>query len=438
MADHPERLKPAGRRHDRRRVILGAVAGVAVLLGMGWVLAHRLTPQTAREETATVQARPFSTSIDVVGTVVPGESIDVTAPFDGTIKAVQFEYGTPVASGDPLVIMDTFDIEQRRNDAHSAYLKASQAEAEMSSWANGPEVSRARRAATAADQDLKDTRRKAQETKDLLARGLVARMEYDGLLQQQRTQEIVLSAAQEDYAAALLRGEGPNRTEAAIDLQSAKARLSDIISQLAGATVIAPASGIVVRPPIDKASADSGDIHAGQRVSRGQILGSIAQAGALAVSFSVGEEDVMRVRVGQAVIVTVPGLGDRSFRGHIASVAGEATPAQNGAGGATFAMRALLDRISPAGGSDIRIGMTANVSIVTYNNPAALVAPPQAIIGSSLNASVRIRDGKSGRDQVRPVVLGHIAPDGVEIRLGLKAGDVVMWNDNSPQQSPKP
>ena len=47
----------------------------------------------------------------------------MVAPFDGAIKTVGFEYGSAVTVGQPLVVMDTFDILQRRNDAEIAYLK---------------------------------------------------------------------------------------------------------------------------------------------------------------------------------------------------------------------------------------------------------------------------------------------------------------------------
>jgi multidrug efflux pump subunit AcrA (membrane-fusion protein) len=429
MAHHPERLRPPAGRRRRWGLIAGAAGAIcAVLLGVAWIHSQVRRPAATSEQSIVVQRRPFSTSINVVGTVVAGQSVEVTAPFDGTIKALGFEYGAAVVAGQSLVVMDTFDVLQHRSDAETTYLKAAQSASEMSSWSSGPEVARARRGVTASDLELKDTERKALETKGLLERGLVARTEYDGLLQQERTQDMALTAAKEDLATALKRGEGPSRQEAAVDLASAKARLGDLSGQLAGATVSAPATGTIVRPPSDKAAADAGAIHAGRRVTRGELIGSIAKAGTLAVAVRLSEADALRVRVGQPVLVTGPGFGDLTITGHIESVAGEATPAENG-GGATFAARAVLDPPPAGRTSDIRIGMTANVAIITYSRPAALTVPPQAIQGGASSASVEVRDQRTGRVRAVLVEIGQSGPDAVEIRSGLKPGDVVVWSN---------
>ena len=192
------------------------------------------------EQSLVVSPRPFLASIGFTGTIVPGDDIGITAPFDGTVKAVGFLYGDRVAPGQMLVELETSELEQSRNEAESAYLKAAQTAAEMRDWANGPEVSRARRAAATAAFDLRETERKLQETKALLDRGLVARSEYDGIVQQQRTQQMSAAAADEDLRAAFRRGEGANRRVAALELENARARLARLDAASDAAVVRAP------------------------------------------------------------------------------------------------------------------------------------------------------------------------------------------------------
>jgi hypothetical protein len=170
----------------------------------------------------------------------------------------------------------------------------------------------------------------------------------------------------------------------------------------------------------------------GERLARGQLIGSIAKSGGLAVAIKLDEADANRVRDGQAVTVTGPGFGAVMLTGKIANVAGEAIPAEGGQGGSTFAATAQLDPLSPAQVQNIRIGMTANVTIATYQTPAAIVVPPQAIQGADPAATVMVRDPKTRQKHLVPVVIGAIAPDGAEIRSGLKAGDEVIWSGASP------
>jgi HlyD family secretion protein len=130
--------------------------------------------------------------------VVPGDSIDIVAPFDGVVRRLGFEYGTSVAAGQVLVELDPGEISQRRNEAEAAYLKASKSAETLADWSSGTEMARARRAVDAAVLDLADLERRMAETKGLLDRGLVARGEYDSLVQQKRNQEMVLAGARQD------------------------------------------------------------------------------------------------------------------------------------------------------------------------------------------------------------------------------------------------
>jgi HlyD family secretion protein len=375
-----------------------------------------------------VQPRPFTSTISVVGAIAPGDTVELTAPLDGVVKQVGFTYGAPVRQRQLLVEFDTTEARQRRNEAETVFLKASQAASDMATWTSGPDASRARRAQASASSELQDTQRKALETKALLDRGLVARGEYESLVQQQRNQEMAVAAAEQDLTTTLQRGRGSNRQVAMIELQNAHARLAELDAQLAGAVVRAPADGVIVRPQVDKGDAD-GKVHAGLAMRQGQLIGEIVRAGGLAVAFRLGEADADRVSPGQAVTVTGPGFGGDILHGHVVSVGGEALPGAATSGPmAAFAATARLDEISPAQAVAVRIGMTANVIIDVYRTGSALVVPPAAVQGTAPAASIMVRDARTGR--VRPVTvrLGQVAPDGVEVMSGLKAGDLVVWS----------
>ena len=390
------------------------------------VLKIPATSDNLGEQNLVVTARPITSTLTIVGTIVPGETTPITAPFDGVVQSIGFEYGRRVTNGQSLLTMDTSELDGAQRDAQSTYLKAEQAEHEIENWTNGPDVSRARRTVTSGELELKATLHKLEETKALLDRGLVARSEYDALIQQQKTEELALEAAREDLGTALDRGQGINVQVATLGLESAKARLEALLKERAGAVVKSTVSGIIVRPPADKNDAGSNAVHEGTHLAKGQFIGIIAKSDRLGVSFKLNESDANRVHEGQPVTVTGPGFENMIIHGHVSSVAGEATSAGSD-GGASFEASALLD-VNPSDfAANIRIGMSANVAITLYENPTALVVPPQAVEGGAPFTTVRVREpGRKNTHNVK-VTTGAVTPDSVEIRSGLKSGDVVVW-----------
>jgi HlyD family secretion protein len=416
----------------RQNVVLAvAVLAVALLLGAGLFWRQALIGRgqaQADQRIEIVEPQPFASTINLVGAITAADRVDVTAPFDGVVRSVGFEYGGAVNQGQVLLQLDTTDIEQRRGEAAAEFLRTSQAAADMAAWTTGQEMSQARRAASQAALDLSDTEHKVQETKALLDRGLVPRGEFDALVQQQRSQEIALTAARQDLETTLKRGQGSNRRIAGIELANARARLSELDVQMAGAVVRAPVAGVIVRPSGEKTDA-AGQMHAGASMAHGQLIGVIAPAGGLAVAFELGEADANLVRPGQHVTVSGPGFGAFTLHGVVASVAREASPASaGGESSASFAALARLDPLRPAEADAVRVGMTATVAVDVYRSASALVVPPASIIGAAPDAAVLVRDPRTRRPRRVAVQIGHVAPDGVEVLSGLRAGDVVLWS----------
>jgi len=425
MVMRPIRLPPW---RSRRALAFGAAAvGLVLIAGVLLFRPHAAGGGDDAPQSAVVEARPFVATLGVSGVVAPGDVVGVTAPFDGKITQVGFDYGAAVSQGQVLITLDTADIAQRRDEAEAEYLKAAQAAADMARWSSGPEVSQARRSEASAQYDLGETTRKLADSKVLLDKGLIARDEYDGLIQQQHSQDLALTAARQDLAEALKKGDAGAQRVTAIELETAKARLAELAGDEAGAVVRAPVGGIIVHPPGEKGEGGAAALHLGMSLSKGQLIGAIAHPGGLAVAFQLSEADANRVHPGQRVTVTGPGFEGLTLNATIAQVAGEATPGSSGDGPAvTFAASARLDPLTSAQAAIVRIGMSANVAIDLYRNPNALVAPAAAIQGDAPDTFVMVKDGNGGARQVA-VRIGHVAPDGVEVLSGLRAGDGVVW-----------
>lgn len=412
--------------HALRARPVAVVAVLIMLVAAIWWWKRSPAPVAIpTEQEQVVARRPFSASMSLVGTIVPGDGVDLVAPFDGTIRTTGFAYGDRVTPGQLIVTLDTAEIDQRLGEAETAYLKARQAADEVAHWASGQEASRSRRAADGAGFDLADSQRRLAETKTLLDKGLVARSEYESLQQQVRGQRLALAAAREDYAAVLARGGGDTPRMTALALADARARFETLTAQRIAATMRAPVGGIVVRPPAGKTEAPDA-IHAGLPLAKGQLIGTIVQPGALAVAFELDERDVNTVKVGQRVIVIGSGFGGAILQGAVSRVAGQASPTTSAASKASFVAVAKLDPLPPAQAQSVRIGMSGTVTITTFTAPAAIVVPPAAVVGAAPAAQVQVK--REGKPVLVPVTVGHVAPDGVEILSGLKPGDTVTWS----------
>lgn len=387
------------------------------------------------ERTAVVSREPFVLGTGFSGEIAPGESIAVVAPFDGIVKRLGFTYGDQVDAGQILAELSTSDVQRARNDAEAAYLKALSNSADLRDWRNGPEMSRARRSLTSAALDLQQTERRVQESKTLLDRGLVPRAEYENLQQQLRSQKMSVEAAEQDLRLTTERGEGVSRRVAALDLANATERLASLNADISGATIVAPDAGIIVLPPTSNQSAESADagVRVGARLSKGQPLGVIARAGGLGVRFQLDESDVNAITPGQQVTVSGAGFPGAVLKGRIQNIAGQATGGGPQGGKATFVATALLEPLTPEQARQVRIGMSANLNVVTYSNPSAITVPPQAIQGGGGGAHVMVRE--AGRIEPRKVKVrvGRAGPDKVEILSGLKPGDRVIWTLSPPE-----
>jgi len=425
MAHRLERLTEAIRSRPGRTA---AAALVILALLLAWSLTARepASPGPASvEQTLVVRRSPLVIMKGFRGAIAVGDSVAIIAPFDGVVTRLNFAYGDHVGAGQVLAELDPSEIQRTRNEAESVYLKASQAAADMRNWQSGPEMSRARRGLTAATLDLSQTERRLQETRTLLDRGLVPRLEYETLEQQVLTQRMMVEAAEEDLRVTARRGEGASRRVAALEVANAAGRLGKLNADVEGATIVAPDAGIMVLPPTGGQNTGDPGVRVGMPLTRGQPLGTIARAGGLSVRFTLDEGDVNLIKPGQMVMVTGPGF-QAVLNGRVHSIAGQAS-ADGTPGKATFVATAQLDPLAADQAQQVRIGMSADIRVLSYRNMTAIVVPPQAVQGAGGSATVMVRDRGRKTSRRVAVKVGQVAPQGVEILSGLKPGEVVVW-----------
>lgn len=192
------------------------------------------------------------------------------------------------------------------------------------------------------------------------------------------------------------------------ELDAAQAALKRAQSQLDYNLLVAPADGTVLRR----------DGEVGQFIPAGQPVFTLACCAPLRVSAEVDEEDIVRVAVGQKVVLRGDALPDRVFDGMVAEITPKGDPVSR-----SYRVRIVF--VDPAGvaAAGVLTGMTMEANIVISRREDALLVPNRALHGGNVWV---VEDGLL---RERKVQRGLVGTERTEVVSGLAEGDSVVVSD---------
>jgi multidrug efflux pump subunit AcrA (membrane-fusion protein) len=406
-----------------RRVLKSKALKVGLTLAAAAALVYCIWPGEAdsgQRWLAVVRA-PLEHRVGLVGRIVPGSSITLTSPFEGHVEDKLFADDQRVVRGQLLLRISPDLLRMQIRDAMTERLKAQSAVQVLEGWLDGEEMARAKRALSSSQLNLADTRRKLAESQGLLAQGIVPRMEVDALGQQLKTQHLDVKAARAELHQVRKRGQGEHRQIADMQLANALARHESLLALEPRGEITAPFAGIVVRLPGRASGVDDKPVEPGVRLSQGQPLFGLASLERLHVQASVDEADINQLREGMPVDISGEGFDDQ-LRG-IVSAVGTQSVADMRSDSASYHVTVAMPALDPASQQRLRLGMTARLSILTYQNADAVVLPADAVGEAGGKHFVIHRDSENGPETHRAVTLGHATVNGLEV-FGVEAGFV--------------
>ena len=133
-----------------------------------------------------------------------------------------------------------------------------------------------------------------------------------------------------------------------------------------------------------------------------------------------------KIEAGQRAWITGPGFPDLRIEGtvnHVSSRAGGGSRRRNTP---QFEIMVALDRLDAADRDRLRVGMSAHVTIVVLDRPAALLVPIDAVEQRDGATWVRVIDRATAAVEERAVTLGLTTLDSVEVVEGLEAGEEIV------------
>lgn len=200
-----------------------------------------------------------------------------------------------------------------------------------------------------------------------------------------------------------------------------KLELADLEADRTLFEVKAPAAGWFYHGPIENGCWTPGDA-AKKLVPYGQVPAHRAFATFVPVSAKLGLVAFLDESSAQALKLDLSGTA--SLTGHEQVEMPVILRKISAVPGIDGNYRADLTATWPTGGTPVT-GATAQVSMITYQQPAAIAIPTKSIQMSATGGTVEIKlaDGKTERRQVKR---GHATKEETEILSGLEVGQVVV------------
>lgn len=372
-----------------------------------------------------VEEQMLQSVLSVAGTIEAGDSINVTAPFDGVVQEKHFNFDSVVDQGQVLLMLDSNEIRMRIQEAKVAKLKAAQALKDLERWDKSPEVARASRNALSAKLTLAETQRKAAESEALLKRGIIPRAEYEALLEQIRSQEIQLATTNDDLTGTKEKANPVSLQIARIEAENTAAKYEELLRNLEKRSIKAPLSGVLSQASSANNGQAPAPIAPGSRVTKGQTLFNISSLAKLLVTARVDETDVTQLAKNQEVDISVDSQDMPPIRGRITWISAQALPNAGGPKTALFEIKVEIPQLSEEELRRIRVGMSCSLSIVKYRNPHAMVIP-LSFVRQENGVPFTWVKGQDGNLQKRLIGLGRTTESGIEVLKGLQVGDKVV------------
>jgi HlyD family secretion protein len=394
--------------------------GVVVAGGVGTVaLVNRRGEVPVRIVTLKRDDMVISVSATATGTVESEAEVNLRAEVPGRILRLLVDEGDRVAPGQVVAELDPREMEAQLALA-SAELATARArlEEEQAGVVVLRERVRTKIEETRATRDR--TAKDLERMRALHAEGAVARQQVDLAQAEFDVASAAHAAALADRDQVTVKEHQVAAARAAVAQREAQIRLLEV--QRSRMTLRSPIAGLVTRR-----YASQGEViglGGGMTVTLGGPLFTLVDLNRLFIRATVDEYDARLVRVGQEVRVNLEVLPGRSLRGRVYKIApavsGERQEAR------TFSIRVALEE----GKEFLKPGMSADVEVIVARRPNALFVPSQGILERQGKKWVYVV--ANGRARLTPVRVGESNWNSTEILEGLREGDRVVINADTP------
>jgi RND family efflux transporter MFP subunit len=376
---------------------VAAVLGNACSRGTHVEARSSKTPEAPTVAVAKATIEDVSRGMVLTAEFKPFQEVDLMAKVAGYVKNINVDVGDRVKEGQ---LLATLEIPEMADDRVRAQAGVDRSQAEVARAKD--QIQQAQSAHEIAHLSYT---RLAEVSKQ--KPGLVAQQEIDDAHGKDLVAEAQVSGARSNLAAA----------EEQVHVNSAE--LQKIKTLFDYTRVTAPFAGVIT-----KRYADTGSMIQAGTASSSQAmpLVRLSENSLLRLILPVPESAVPTVHIGQQVEVRVKTL-NRSFSGRVARFAGKVSSAT----------RTMDTEVDVPNSSLVLIpGMYAEVDLTLEHRNRVLTVPIPAVDLSSDESSGQVTVvTPENRVELRKVNLGLQTATNIEIRSGLREGDLVVTGNRS-------
>jgi len=408
----------------RNKIIRWIIGGVvlASVVGGGFVLLARLKPAAPGVDMSalwpdTVKRGTIPREVRGLGTLVPEDTMLITAITDGRVERILIKPGTPVRADSVVMILTSPELETQLLGAQYT-LKAAQADYENLKVTLAKTLLDLQSQAAQSKADLNTARLQADRDEKLAKDGLVS--EIDAKISATKASQLA-----EQYQIQQKRIEINSQADEA-QLAAAKVRVDQLQaefalkkSQVDQLKIRAGFDGMLEALP-----APLTPVEEGQKVAAGTALGKVAQPTHLKAELKIAETQVKDIAIGQPAVIDTR-LAGGGWNGLIDGKVARIDPSV--LNGTVTVDVSLKGSIPPVLRPDLSVDGT-----ITLEKLEDVVYVGRPVFGQE-NSTVQLfkmdPDGKYA-SKVK-VAFGRSSVNTIEIKSGLNVGDKVILSDMS-------
>lgn len=423
--------------------------GLALLVAAGLVTyaIHKQRSGYTKVYTTKVLRQELTTLVSGTGQIKPKTYVNVGATSFGRITHFYVKEGDHVKKGQ---VLATIESVQQESSVHGQQATIAASKTDINSYLAAEKTAEAN--VQRAKADLEQKRLDWDRAQQLFKEGVLSRQDFDG---KKAAYDLTVAAVAQADA-------GLNQAKAQTDsarahLQTAMATLRANQDLLDKTVATAPFDGLVTNEPVREGET----VVEGIQNSEGSTLMTLADMSIVTAEVKVDETDIVNVRIGQPVDVTVDALPGKSFHGTVTLVGDQALLRSSGiatsqsTSGTEEAkdFKVVVTLSDPS--SELRPGLSCTAKITTAHKTSVLALPIQALTmhdpatdnlpdkGSVVAASVNneapakpnpvqgvfvVQKDSHGtlRAKFVPVATGITGSTEIEVLTGLNPGDEIV------------
>ncbi|MBN2319163.1 MAG: efflux RND transporter periplasmic adaptor subunit [Acidobacteria bacterium] len=385
------------------RILTVSIVVLLVVFSMG------CGSESLRYRTAKAVRHEIKLVVSTNGIIEPVDRSEVYAPIDGLVTEIPILEGSEIAQGQLLMRLRSEQTWTALAETKTALLEAMLQAKIVTSGPSKEEITALDAAIAETAMQLDQADKDLIDEENLLAKGAVARAAVENIRQQRDLLQLRLGSQRQQKADLLERYSAEEKQWVQDKVKELTGQVHRMEQQLKMESIPAPKSGLIY----------SLEVKPGAYVTKGQLVAQINQPGKVRLRAYVDEPDLGRISRGQPVSIEWDGMADRHWTGRVERPAEQVVELNNRSVGYVLcSIEGEPKELIP--------NLNVNVEITTDLKPNVLTVPRSAVLNRDGEKVVLVPEGEKAA--VKPVVVGLVTSEEIEILQGIDEGDSVVLN----------